>query len=109
MSSYKEAQIKVKLNPILEGIRGQVGDRVFERYSGEVMISCKADPTSKPPSKAQTAHCERFREAMLYGKLVMADPEQSALYKETAAAKGKPVFSLMIADVFNAPSVMRWM
>ncbi len=50
-------------------------------------------------------HRERFREATLYGKLVMADAEQKALYEKVAAAKGKPVFSLMIADFFNAPLV----
>ena len=34
---------KVKLNPILEGIRGQVGDLVFKHYGDEVVISRKAD------------------------------------------------------------------
>jgi hypothetical protein len=96
---------RVKLNPVLEGIRGQVGDLVFKRYGDEVVISRKADPTGKPPSEAQLAHRERFREAALYGKLVMADPERKALYEEEAAAKGQPVFSLTLADFFNAPSV----
>jgi hypothetical protein len=59
---------RVKLNPILEGVRGQVGDLVFKRYGDEVVISRKADPTGKPPSEAQLAHRERFREAALYGK-----------------------------------------
>ena len=35
----------------------------------------------------------------------MADPETKALYEESAGAKGKPVFSLTLADFFNAPSV----
>jgi len=109
------------LPPILEGIRGQVGDLVFKRYGDEVVISRKADPTGKPPSEAQLAHRERFREAALYGKLVMADPsttlgagpERKALYEEAAAAKGQPVFSLTVVDFpatvlrtgFNAPAV----
>jgi hypothetical protein len=34
---------KVKLNPILEQISGQVGDLVFKRYGDETIISRKAD------------------------------------------------------------------
>jgi len=33
---------RVKLNPILEGMRGQVGDLVFKRYGDGVIISRKA-------------------------------------------------------------------
>ena len=54
---------------------------------------------------AQLVARERFREAALYGKLVMADADEKALYVDAAKAKGKPVFSLTIADFFNAPSV----
>jgi len=37
--------------------------------------------------------------------MVMADPEKKALYAEAAKASGKPLFSLTIADFFNAPAV----
>lgn len=33
----------------------------------------------------------------------MADPDQKAAYEQAAKAKGKPVFSLTVADFFNAP------
>ena len=96
---------KVKLNPILEQIRGQVGDLVFRRYGDEVVISRKPDLSDVEPTEAQLAAQARFREAALYGKMVMADPETKALYAEAADAQGKPVFSLTVADFFNAPSV----
>ncbi len=35
----------------------------------------------------------------------MADPATKTIYEEAAKAKGQPVFSLTIADFFNAPSV----
>lgn len=35
----------------------------------------------------------------------MADPETKVLYEEAAKDKGQPVFSLTIADFFNAPSI----
>ncbi len=96
---------KVKLNPILEQIRGKVGDLVFKRYGDEVVISRMPDLEGVEPTEAQLAHRERFRQAALYGKMVMADPETKSLYVEVAKAKGKPVFSLTVADFFNAPSV----
>ena len=96
---------KVKLNPILEGIRGQIGDLVFKRYGDEVVLARKPDLSDHKPTAAQLAHQERFRQAALYGKLVMADPETKALYADAAKAKGKPVFSLTVADFFNAPTV----
>jgi hypothetical protein len=37
--------------------------------------------------------------------MVLADPEARALYEEAAAAEGKPIFSLTVADFFNAPTV----
>jgi hypothetical protein len=96
---------KVKLNPILEKIRGQVGDLVFKRYGDEVIISRKGDPTGNAPSEAQLAARARFRQAALYGKMVMADPETKALYEQATQGKGQQVFSLTVADFFNAPSI----
>jgi hypothetical protein len=63
------------------------------------------DTEGREPSEAQQAIRDRFRQAAVYGKMVMADPETKAIYENAAAAKGKPLFSLMIADFFNAPSV----
>jgi len=96
---------RVKLNPILEQVRGQVGDLVFKRYEDRVVISRKPDFEGQAATAAQLAHRERFREAALYGRMVMADPETKAVYVEAAKARGKPVFSLTVADFFNAPSV----
>ncbi len=96
---------KVKLNPILEGIRGQVGDLVFKRYGDETVISRKPDLSGVPPTEAQLAQRKRFSEAALYGKMVMADPDTKALYEEAAKKKGKPIFSLTVADFFHAPTV----
>ncbi len=96
---------KVRLNPILEQIQGQVGDLVFKRYGDEVVISRKPDTTGRELTEAQLAAQARFREAALYGKMAMADPETKALYVEAAKAKGQPVFSLTVADFFNAPTI----
>ncbi len=96
---------KTKLNPILEGVRGKVGDLVFKRYGDETIISRTPDTEGREPTEAQAATRARFRQAALYGKMVLADPAARAIYEERAEAKGVPLFSLTVADFFNAPSV----
>ncbi len=96
---------KVKLNPVLEQMRGQVGDLVFKHFGDEVVVGRKPDRSGIQPTEAQLNHQERFRQAVLYGRLVMADPQKKAGYEQAARTKGKPLFSLTIADFFNAPAV----
>jgi len=96
---------KVKLNPILEKVRGEFGDLVFKHFGDELVISHRPDRSGVQSTEAQLQHQERFRQAVLYGQLVMADPQQKALYAEAAKESGKPLFSLTIADFFNAPAV----
>ena len=95
----------VKLNPILEEIRGQVGDLVFKRFNDRTIISRKANLEGVPPTPAQVAHQQRFRQAALYGRVVLADPDTKAVYEDAARAEKKPVFSLMVADFLTAPSI----
>lgn len=96
---------RVKLNPVLEQIHGQIGDLVFKRYQDKVVISRKVDTSNLKPTAEQQATRDRFREGAQYGKMVMADPALKALYVARSKAKGKPVFSVTIADYFNAPTV----
>lgn len=95
----------VKLNPVLEQIRGQVGDLVFKRYEDRVILSRKPDLSGHQATAAQQAVRQRFRQAALYGKMVMADPDARARYDQAAEARRKPVFSLTVADFFNAPAI----
>ena len=95
----------VKLNPILEELSGKVGDLVFRRYGDRTILARTPDTTGLEPSEAQKAQQERFRQATLYGKVAMADPEARALYEAKARDEGVPIFSVTVADFFHAPSV----
>ena len=94
----------VKTNPIIEQVRGKVGDLVFKKYGDGVILSRMADMEGREPTEAQQATRERFRQAALYGKMVSADPATKAPYEAAAKAKGQPVFSLMVADFPSIPS-----
>ncbi len=75
------------------------------RSGDEIVLSRPPDTEGREWTEAQVTHRERFRQAAIYGKMVMADPEAKAVYEEVAKAKGKPVFSLMVGDFRNAPSI----
>ncbi len=96
---------KVKLNPVLEGFRGQIGDLVFKRYGEEVVVGRKPVLTGRPPTPRQAAMRERFTLATLYGRTALADPATKSLYEAKAKKKGQPVFSVIVADFYKAPVV----
>lgn len=96
---------KVKLNPIVEQLRGQVGELVFRRTFGKVVVGRKADTEDREPSAGQLEVRERFRQAAVYGRVALADAAARKLYEDAAAKKGKPVFSMVMADFLNAPSI----
>ncbi len=80
---------RVRLNPVIEELRGQIGELVFKRYGDRVVISKKPDMSGVKPSAAQAAHRERFRRATVFGKGVLADPEMRALYEVKARERGQ--------------------
>src|SRR5690349_8671774 len=100
----ENVRMKVKLNPMFEQASGQLGDIVFREVRGETVASRKPS-VSGEPSADQIAHRELFKQAAAYGKSVMANAETLALYEEVAQNKNMPVFALMVADYFNAPTV----
>ena len=96
--------MKVKLNPMFEAARGQLGELVFREIRGETVASRK--PTmSGEPTVDQVAHRERFKQAAAYGKSALANPTVRELYEDAAKDKNIPVFALTVADFFNAPVI----
>ncbi len=78
---------------------------MFKRYGDEVVLTRVPDTEGREPTEAQLKSQELFRQAVVYGRTVMADEATKAIYAEAAKAKGKPVFSLMVGDFRNAPSI----
>lgn len=96
---------RVRLNPIVDRVQGAFGDIVFRTFDGKTVISRKPAPSGQPPTPGQEAQRIRFREASFYGRVVMADPQARAFYEAVATQRKKPVFSVIIADFLNAPTV----
>jgi len=96
---------KIKLNPIVEEVSGGLGNLVFRNSNGKTVLCRKPDFSGTEISEDQAAHRERFRQAVAYGRSVMADADLREVYNQVADRKDMPVFALTVADFFNAPSI----
>jgi hypothetical protein len=96
---------KVKLNPVMEQMRGKIGDLVFRKYEDRVIVARNPDRDGYILSAVQTDHRERFRQAAAYGKSAFADPAQKALYDAAGKARRKPAFALAVSDYLNPPVI----
>ncbi len=96
---------KVKMNPVLERIRGKIGDLVFRRNYGQTSISSLPDASTRPPTLAQQEVQSRFQQAAAFGRSMLADPARRPRYEQLAKARNLPLFSVAIADYFNPPVV----
>ena len=93
------------LNPVLLRLRGKVGDLIFKNVNGKTVVACKAAMPAYPETEPQRATRHNFRNGILYGKMVMADPVAHSVYAEAAKRRGEPIYSVMIGDFMNAPVV----
>lgn len=96
---------RVRLNPIVDRVQGAFGDIVFRTYDGQTVISRRPGTPEGPPTPGQAAQRARFRDAAFYGRVVMADPTARAFYEAVAKQRKKPVFSVIVGDFLNAPTV----
>ncbi|MBK9925065.1 MAG: hypothetical protein IPP66_07210 [Anaerolineales bacterium] len=96
--------MKIKLNPMFEEARGQLGGMVLRELRGETIASRKPSSIGEP-TVDQAAQRERFKLAAAYGKSALADPLTRALYEAAANNKKIPVFALTVADYLNPPTI----
>ena len=57
-------------------------------------------------SEAQQAHRQRFKEAVAYARLAMADPVASTYYKEEATRLKKRPFDVAVSDFFKDKNLL---
>jgi hypothetical protein len=94
---------KVYLQPGLRGLSGGMGDWVYKIRKGKTVLGMKAMKNAEP-SLTQLARQERFKEAVLFAKSVLANPDLRAFYEPIAAEREISVYALAIADFLKQPS-----
>ena len=98
---------KIKLSPMLQEVRGRLGDYVFRRtHTGEVILSRIPDMSKVKWSKAQKAHRQRFKKAVAYARAAMAEPKVRAVYEKMAAKNNKRPFDMAVSDYFKGNDLL---
>lgn len=97
---------KAQLNPVMEQIRGAIGDLVFRHREGQVVISRRVDLSDREPTLGQIAVRERFRLAALYATGALADPGLRAFYEGLAASRKAVPRVLAMTDYLRPPEVL---
>lgn len=93
-----------RLNPILDGLSGQVGNLVFSERYGKTVMSRK-NTAKREFNENQKAQQLKFATAAQYSKAVLADAQARIPYDEAAKEKNTPVSGLIVADYLNKPNV----
>lgn len=84
---------------------GAIGELVFRRRFGKVIVARKPEYTEREKSPLQLAHAERFRQATSYAKASLGDPVLGPIYKAASKEKSIQPYPLAVGDYLNAPTV----
>ncbi|RPE13074.1 hypothetical protein EGT74_05940 [Chitinophaga lutea] len=94
-------------NNITHGASGTLGDVVFRRMHGKIVLCKRPRPSSKPPSNEQLALRGRFRMAQQYAGRAIKTPSLRAVYASKAKKTGRTVYHLALQDASVAPAIFR--
>ena len=98
---------KVKLNPTILRIQGKMGNAVFRlSHTGELSMTKIPDMSRVKWSKAQKEHRQRFKEAVAYAKVAMADEKVRLKYEKLAKKLGKRPFDMAVSDYFKGKNLL---
>ena len=99
--------VKVILNPGLRRLSGKMGDWTYRWMYGKQTIMKTPDMSRVKWTKAQKDHRKRFRQAILYAQLAMADPKASAYYEKVGKKKGRQPFRVAVSDFFAGKDLLK--
>lgn len=95
-------------NLILKDSSGSIGKimTITKRRSGNIQIGKHRGASNTPATDEQLKIQSKFKESIIYGKAVLADPNLKALY--AAAAKGdQSAYNVAVRDAFKAPEITK--
>ena len=99
-----------KNNPITRGLSGMLGGTVvFRNFHGKTIMAKRPTRTGKQ-SELQRENRNRFREATVFAKASVKDPQKKAYYEDKAKKMKLPnAYTAAITDFMRKPEVSsRW-
>ena len=98
--------MRIQLMRSLRGMQGSLDDLIYKRFEGRTIAVPKPDPFTGPPTAAQIAQRNVFKEAASYARSVYQDQVRKAVYVAAAKAAGRQtVFALIMGDRLSPPQV----
>lgn len=92
---------RVKNNPLLEGVRGKIGEHfIVKQYSYGTVITAFPDMSKVKKSKLQQLKQQQFADAISYVQSIIRDPKKKAAYAKKLK-KGKTVYHAAIQEYFK--------
>ena len=98
--------MEVILQPGLRELRGKMGDWTYRRMYGKQTIMKTPDMSKVKWSKAQKENRQRFKKAIRYARMAMADPKAGAHYEKVAKKTGRQPFRVAVSDFFEGKNML---
>jgi hypothetical protein len=95
---------RVNRNNASKGISGQVDQFVYREKNGETVVSKLRRKSHKPPTSKQEQVRLKFKNASLYARICMQDPQLKSFY-ESKAEPGQTAYNMAFADYYDAPEI----
>jgi thiol:disulfide interchange protein len=93
-----------KNNVVTHGMSGKIDLLVFRQKNGKTFVSKSPKEKKGNLSTAQQQVQQKFQQAVIYAKTVLADASAKTAYEEKADI-GQTAYNVAIADFFNAPDI----
>jgi hypothetical protein len=98
--------VKVILHPSIQRMSGKMGAFTYRWTYGKQTVMKTPDMSNVKWSKAQKTHRKRFREAIIYARMAMADPKVRAYYEKAAKKAGRQPFRVAVSDFFEGKNLL---
>jgi hypothetical protein len=79
---------KMKLNPMLKKLSGNLGDVIFKHYAYGDVVSKRPDMSGIEPTPSQRLQRDRMRCSVYFYREVLANPQLKDAYAGVAMANG---------------------
>lgn len=98
--------VKVRLHPPVASMSGKMGAYTYRFTYGRQTLMKTPDMSRVKWSQAQKEHRKRFKAAIRYARLAMADATVRAHYEKVALKAGRQPFRVAVSDFFVGKNLL---
>jgi hypothetical protein len=97
---------KVELSALVNGLSGKTGNTVLRRIGNGTLMAARPRKRTSALSVKEKTHHDRFKSAINYAKVKMADPIAKADYEKVSSRKDlKTAYVMAIRDFLKPPTI----